>query len=67
MPRQSAQAQVQGQVQLLRHLIREYVECVTTSGDCESLRGAVRSIAALVGGELGRDALRLIESDGYEP
>ena len=55
------------QVQLLRRLIREYIECVTTSGDCELLRGAVRSIATLVGGELGRDALRLIEADGFEP
>ena len=52
---------------MLRRLIREYIECVTTSGDCESLRGAVRSVASSVGGELGRDALRLIEVGGYEP
>jgi len=65
MPRQPTQSHAQ--VQLLRRLIREYIECVTTSGDCESLRGTVRSVASSVGGELGRDALRLIEADGYEP
>jgi hypothetical protein len=31
------------------------------------LRNAVRSVASSMGGELGRDALRLIEADGYEP
>jgi len=35
-------------------------------GDCEALRNAVRSVASLVGGELGRDALRIVESD-FEP
>jgi len=55
-------------VQTLRRLIREYIECVVgiVPGDCEALRNAVRSVASLVGGELGRDALRIVESD-FEP
>ncbi len=50
-------------------MVKEYIDCVTgfAPGDCEVARRSVRSVAALVGGELGRDALRLIEADGYEP
>jgi hypothetical protein len=48
--------------------VKEYIDCVTgfAPGDCEVVRRSVRSIAALVGGELGRDALRIVESD-FEP
>jgi hypothetical protein len=55
--------------QLLRRLIREYIECATgfKPGNCDAIRHAVRSIASSVGGELGRDAIRLIEADGFEP
>ena len=35
-------------------------------GDCEALRNAVRSVALSMGGELARDALRIVESD-FEP
>jgi hypothetical protein len=53
----------------LRRLLKEYLECVAgfRVGNCEELRNAVRSVASSMGGELGRDALRLIEADGYEP
>ena len=56
-------------VQTLRRLLREYIECVVgiVPGDCEALRNAVKSVASLVGGELGRDALMLVEAEGYEP
>jgi len=55
-------------VQTLRRLLREYLECVTgfREGDCEALRNAVRSVASSMGGELARDALRIVESD-FEP
>jgi len=45
------------------------LECVTgfRVGNCEELRNAVKSIAKSIDGELARDALRLIEGDGYEP
>jgi hypothetical protein len=58
----------EAKAQTLRRLIREYIECVVgiVPGDCEALRNAVRSVASLVGGELGRDALRIVESD-FEP
>ena len=58
----------EAKAQTLRRLIREYIECRTgiVPGDCEALRNAVRSVASLVGGELGRDALRIVESD-FEP
>jgi hypothetical protein len=67
MPRQATQSHAQ--VQLLRRLVREYIDCVTgfKPGDCEVIRRSVRSVAASVGGELGRDALRIIEVEGYEP
>lgn len=53
---------------MLRRLVREYIECVTgfRPGDCDVLRSAVKSIASGVNGELGRDALRIVESD-FEP
>ena len=56
------------QVQTLRRLLREYIECVVgiVPGDCEALRNAVRSIATSMNNELARDALRIIEA-GYEP
>jgi hypothetical protein len=63
MPTQSSPT-----VQTLRRLLREYLECLAgfRAGDCEALRNAVRSVASLVGGELGRDALRIVEGD-FEP
>jgi hypothetical protein len=53
----------------LRRLLKEYLECVAgfRVGDCEELRNAVRSVASSIDGELSRDALRIIEADGYEP
>jgi len=63
MPRQPAQAQV------LRRLVKEYIDCVTgfALGDCEALARAIRSIATSMNDELARDALRIIEGGGYEP
>gem|GEM_PF-6793308 len=57
------------QTQTLKRLLKEYLECVTgfRVGNCEELRNAVKSIAKSIDGELARDALRLIEGDGYEP
>jgi hypothetical protein len=59
----------QVQTQVLRRLLKEYLECVTgfRVGNCEELRNAVRSVASSMGGELSRDALRIIEGGGYEP
>ena len=56
-------------VQTLRRLIREYIDCVTgwSPGDCNALRNAVRSIAKSINTELARDALTLVEAEGYEP
>ena len=56
-------------VQTLRKLLREYLECITgfRAGDCEELRNAVRSIASSINNELARDVLRIIEAGGYEP
>jgi len=53
----------------LRRLLREYLECVAgwSPSNCEELRNAVRSVASSIDGELSRDALRIIEADGYEP
>jgi len=58
----------EAKAQTLRRLIREYIECVVgiVPGDCEALRNAVRSVALSMGGELARDALRIVESD-FEP
>jgi len=57
------------QVQTLKRLLREYLECVAgwSPSNCEELRNAIRSITKSMGGELSRDALRIIEADGYEP
>jgi len=57
------------QVQTLKRLLREYLECVTgfRVGNCEELRNAIRSITKSIDGELSRDALRIIEADDYEP
>jgi histone H3/H4 len=59
----------QTQVQTLRRLIREYIDCVTgwSPGNCNALRNAVKSIAASMSSELARDALRLIGTEDYEP
>jgi len=67
MPTSLTQTQVQAQV--LRRLLREYLECATNwaPGDCEALARAIRSIATSMNGELARDALRIIEGGGYEP
>jgi len=59
----------QVQAQTLRRLLREYLDCITgwSPSNCEVLRNAVRSLASSVNGELARDALRLVEAEGYEP
>jgi len=57
------------QTQTLKRLLKEYLECTSswTPGDCEELRKSIKSIATSMSSELARDALRLIEGDGYEP
>ena len=59
----------EAKAQTLKRLLREYLECVVgiVPGDCEALRNAVRSIAESINTELARDALMLVEVEGYEP
>lgn len=55
--------------QNLKRLFKEYIDCITgwTPSDCEEKAREIRRIATSMSNELARDALRLIEGDGYEP
>jgi len=67
MPTQSS---LEAQVQTLRRLLREYIECRTgiVPGNCGELARAIRSIAkSMSRRQLIEDALMLIGTEGYEP
>ena len=60
----------QTQVQTLRQLLREYIECRTgiVPGNCGELAKAIRRIAKSVNRrQLIEDALMLIGTEDYEP
>ncbi|WP_066795152.1 hypothetical protein [Caldivirga sp. MU80] len=54
--------------QTLKRLFKGYIDCITgwAPGDCEALAKEIERIATSMNNELARDALRIIESGGYE-
>ena len=57
------------ETQTLRHLIREYIECVTgfRTGDCETLGRSISSIVESMSGQLAGDALNIVNDNAYTP
>jgi len=57
----------QVQAQTLRHLIREYIECVVgiVPGDCEALGRSISSIVESMSEQLAGDALNIVNDGAY--